>query len=101
MDPDQEQAGSNASPGQALPAWSETSLSRQAPRNSSQQLPPAADIVLRISPAAGSATFGYILIAENKRHQQDAITAYFGSAGREVTVLPCPYFANFLTEHSL
>ncbi len=101
MDPDQEQAGSNASPGQAPPAWSEASLGQQAPRNSSQQLPPAADIVLRISPAAGSATFGYILVAENERHQQDAITAYFDSAGREVTVLPCPYFANFLTEHSL
>ncbi len=101
MDPDQEQAGSNASLGQAPPAWSEASLGQQAPHNSSQQLPPAADIVLQISPAAGSAMFGYILVAENKHHQQDAITAYFDSAGREVTVLPCPYFANFLTKHSL
>jgi hypothetical protein len=101
IDPNQEQASSNVSPSQASPAWSEAGLGQQAPRNSSQQLPPAADIFLRISPAAGSATFGYIFIAENKCHQQDAITAYFYSAGREVMVHPCPYFANFLTEHSL
>jgi hypothetical protein len=39
-------------------------------------------ILLRISPAAGSATFGYIYIAEDERHQpEDAITAYFNSVG--------------------
>jgi hypothetical protein len=64
-------------------------------------LPPSSDIVLCISPAAGSATFGYILIAKNKRHQENAISAYFKSAGREITVLRCPNFANFLLDHSL
>jgi hypothetical protein len=64
-------------------------------------LPPSSDIVLRISPAAGSATFGYILIAVNERSQEDAIVAYFESAGREVAVLPCPNFDTFLIDHSL
>jgi len=45
--------------------------------------------MLRISPAAGSATFGYIYLADAKLRQQDAITAYFDSAGRSVTALPC------------
>jgi hypothetical protein len=64
-------------------------------------MPPSSDIVLCISLAAGSATFGYILIAVNERHLEDAIVAYFESAGREVTVLPCPNFATFLIDHSL
>ncbi len=59
-------------------------------------------IVLRISPAAGSATFGYIYIAEDKpRHPEDAITANFNSAGREVTVLPCPDVDTFMAKYSL
>lgn len=101
MDPEQEQA---------LPAaWSEASpslhrspsgTSRASSCNSSQQLQPELDIVLRISPASGFATFG-ILIAETERHLQDAITAHYDSVGRVVTVLPCPHFANFLTDHSL
>jgi hypothetical protein len=33
--------------------------------------------------------------------QQDAITAYFDSAGRSVTVLPCPDFDSFLADTSL
>jgi hypothetical protein len=97
MDPDQNRADFNASPGRAPSAALRTSS-----RNSSQQLPPSSDIVHRISPAAGSAIFlGYILIAENERHQENAISAYFENAGREVTVLPCPNFANFLSDHSL
>jgi hypothetical protein len=59
MDPDQD-CDFNASPGCAPSAASRTSS-----RNSSQQFPPSSDIVLRISPAAGSAIFGYILITEN------------------------------------
>jgi hypothetical protein len=39
--------------------------------------------------------------AENECHQENAISAYFENAGREVTVLPCPNFANFLLDHSL
>jgi hypothetical protein len=95
MDPDQDH-DFNASPGRAPSAASRTSS-----RNSSQQLPPSSDIVLRISPAAGSTIFGYILIAENERHQENAISAFFENTGREVTVLPCPNFANFLLDHSL
>ena len=57
--------------------------------------------MLRISPAAGSATFGYIYLAEAELHHQDTITAYFDSAGQEVTVLPCPDFDSFLVDISL
>ncbi len=64
------------------------------------ELPPSSDIVLCISPAAGSTIFGYILIAENKHHQENLISAYFKKAGRKVTVLPCPNFAIFLLDHS-
>jgi hypothetical protein len=59
------------------------------------------NIMLRISPAAGSATFGYIYLAEAKLCHQDAITAYFDSAGRSVTVLPYPDFDSFLANTSL
>ena len=55
----------------------------------------------RISPAAGSATFGYIYLAEAELHYQDVITAYFDSAGWSVTVLPCPDFDSFLADTSL
>jgi hypothetical protein len=64
-------------------------------------LPPSFDIVLRISPTAGSAIFGYILIAKNKGHKEKAISAYFKNAGHEVTILPCPNFTKFLVDHSL
>jgi hypothetical protein len=71
-------------------------------KSSSQQLHPTTSIALCISLAAGSATFGYIYIAEGKCHQaEDAITAYFSSAGREVTILPCPDFDTFMANYSL
>jgi hypothetical protein len=54
--------------------------------------------MLRISPAAGFATFGYIYLAEAELRHQDAITAYFDSAGWEVTVFPCPDFDSFITD---
>jgi len=57
--------------------------------------------MLRISPAAGSATFGYIYLADAELRQQDAITAYFDSAWRSVTALPCPNFESFLADTSL
>jgi len=57
--------------------------------------------MLRISPAVGSATFGYIYLADAELRQQDAITAYFESAGRSVTALPCPDFDSFLADTSL
>jgi hypothetical protein len=104
MDPDQEPVDYNASQcadSIASISHATSGASRASSRNSSQQLPPALDIILCISPAAGSATFGYILVAENKRHQEGAIAIYYDSAGQEVTVLPCPNFANFLIEHSI
>jgi hypothetical protein len=67
----------------------------------SQRSPSTTNIMLRISPAASSATFGYIYLAEAELRHQDAITAYFDSAGRLVTVLPCPDFDSFLADTSL
>ncbi len=57
--------------------------------------------MLHISPAAGSATFCYIYLVEAELRHQDAITAYFDSAGWLVTVLPCPDFNSFLADTSL
>ena len=96
MHPHQDCANVIATPGCAPSPASHTSS-----RNSSHQLPLSSDIILRISPAAGSTIFGYILIAENKRHQEKAISAYFENTGHEVTILPCPNFAKFLVDHSL
>ena len=67
----------------------------------SQHSPSTTNIILHISLAAGSTTFGYIYLAEAKLHHQDAITAYFNSAGWSVTVLPCPDFDSFLAYTSL
>jgi hypothetical protein len=96
MDPHQDRADIIATPGRA-PSLALCTSSR----NSSQQLPPSSDIVLRISPAAGSAIFGCILIPENECHQEKAISAYFENTGHEVTILPCPNVAKFLVDHSL
>jgi hypothetical protein len=85
----------------ATPSCAPSLALHTSSRNSSHQLPPTSDIVLFISPTAGSAIFGYILIAKNKGHQEKAISAYFENAGREVTILPCPNFAKFLVDHSL
>ena len=64
----------------------------------SQRSPSTTNIMLCISPTAGSATFGYIYLKEAKLRHQDAITAYFDSTGRSVTVLPCPDFNSFLAD---
>ena len=63
--------------------------------------PSSNSIILRISPAAGSATFGYVYMAETEIRHRDAIIAYFDSAGREVAVLPCPDFESFIAANSL
>ena len=57
--------------------------------------------MLRISPAAGSAKFGYIYLSDTERRHEEAITAYFDSAGREVAVLPCPDFEQFIADNNL
>ncbi len=61
---------------------------RDSLRNNPPSLrsPSSNSIILRISPAAGSATFGYVYMAETELRHQDAIIAYFDSAGREVSV---------------
>lgn len=58
-------------------------------------------VLLRISPAAGSAKFGYIYLSDTERRHEEAITAYFNSAGREVAVLPCPDFEQFIADNNL
>jgi hypothetical protein len=59
------------------------------------------NIMLRISPAASSATFGYIYLTETELHNEDAITAYFDSAGWAVNVFPCPDFKIFIAKNVL
>jgi hypothetical protein len=61
----------------------------------------ASNIVLCISPASGSARFGYIYLAVNKRHLCDALAAYFAAFGCKIIVLPCPDFDFFMVIHSL
>ena len=57
--------------------------------------------MLCISPAAGSATFGYIYLSDTKWRHEAAITANFDSAGRKVAVIPCPDFEQFITDNNL
>ena len=57
--------------------------------------------MLRVSPSAGSATFGYIYLTDAERCHKDTLTAYFDSAGREVTVLPCPDFECFVVDNTI
>jgi hypothetical protein len=67
-------------------------------RDASPPQRPQADnhVMLCVSPSAGLATFGYVYLADAERRHEDALTAYFDSAGREVTVLPCPNFERFV-----
>jgi hypothetical protein len=67
----------------------------------SHRSPSTNNIILRISPAAGSATFGYIYLAETELRHEQVITAYFDSAGCEVTTIPCPNFETFIANTSL
>ena len=67
----------------------------------SQRSHAAHHVMLRVSPAAGSATFGYIYLSDTERRHETAITAYFDSTGREVAVLPCPDFEQFTADNDL
>jgi hypothetical protein len=76
--------------------------------HSSSSLPPgrlllsqAAKVIHCISPAEGSATIGYIYLATHERSHEEAITAYFDSAGREVSIIPCPDFETFMVDNHL
>ena len=57
--------------------------------------------MLRISPTADSARFGFIYLAEAELRHQEMITAYFNSAGQERAVVPCPNFKSFIADTSL
>ena len=70
------------------------------PRNDpSHPLPPP--LILRVSPASDDELPGYIYLAADELDDQEAIRAYFDSAGRTVTTLPCPNFDGFLLANSL
>ncbi len=60
-----------------------------------------AKVVLRISPLAGSVRWGFIYLAAEEHHQEDAIMAYSESAGCVVLVVPCPNFDAFMAENHL
>ncbi len=66
-----------------------------------QRSPHTNNIVLRISPASGSTTFGYFYLAETKLQNQDTISAYFDRAGREISIISCPNFDRFITDLNL
>jgi hypothetical protein len=59
------------------------------------------NIILCISPALGSTRFGYLYIAENERHLQATLMAYFGSSGCTMAVFPCPDFDALMAGHVL
>jgi hypothetical protein len=61
----------------------------------------AAKVILCISPAAGSATFGYIYLATHERPHEEANTAYFNNASHEVSVIPYPNFEAFMVNNHL
>jgi hypothetical protein len=91
-------AGSSRSHRSSSQSSLSTSLHNNPPSQRSQ---PTNYIVLCISPASGSATFGYIYLAETKLHHQDAISACFNSAGREISVIPCPDLDTFIINLNL
>jgi hypothetical protein len=88
-------AGSSCSHHSSPQSSSSTSLHNNLP---SQRSPPTNNILLRISPASGSATFGYIYLTETKLHHRNAISAYFDSTDREISVIPCPDFDTFISD---
>ena len=58
-------------------------------------------VILRISPAQDDGQFGYIHLTPGERQHQETIRAYFDSAGRKVTTLPCSDFEEFLLANYL
>ena len=58
-------------------------------------------VIIRVSPAHDGEPFGYIYLTPGERDHQETVRAYFDSAGREVTTLPCPDFDKFLLANSL
>jgi hypothetical protein len=64
-------------------------------------LAPDTNIILCISPALGSAHFGYVHVAENECHLQAALLVYFNSSNHTVSVFPCPDFDVFMANHAI
>jgi hypothetical protein len=64
-------------------------------------LAPDTNIILCISPALGSACFGYVYAAENECHLQAALMAYFDSSGCTVAVFPFPNFDAFMANNAI
>jgi hypothetical protein len=60
-----------------------------------QTIPWDSLVMLCISPHSAGGSIGYILLNPSERIHQNALLAYFDSAGRVVHVLPCPNFDNF------
>jgi hypothetical protein len=58
-------------------------------------------VIVRVSPAHDGEPFGYIYLTPGECDHQETVRAYFDSAGREVTTLPCPDFEKFLFANSL
>jgi hypothetical protein len=72
-----------------------------AGRSSQCQASDTSSIVFCISPASGSARFGYIYVATNECHLQDALMAYFDTSSRDVVIFPCTDYDSFMQNHSL
>ena len=58
-------------------------------------------VIICVSPAHDGEPFGYIYLTPREHNHQETVRAYFDSAGREVTTLPCPVFEEFILANSL
>ena len=58
-------------------------------------------VIIGVSPAHDGERFGYIYLTPGEWEHQETVRAYFDSAGRKVTTLPCPEFEKFLLASSL
>jgi hypothetical protein len=91
MDPDEDVDPSN------VVSWDHRSA--QSVDRSSHTSPPP--VIIRVSPAHDGEPFRYIYLTPGERDHQETVRAYFDSAGREVTTLPCPDFEEFFLANSL
>jgi hypothetical protein len=91
--------GSQGSP--APPARYSASRSSRCQPSLIALAPDASNIVLCVSPASGSARFGYIYLTANKRHLCNALAAYFAASNHKIVILPCCDFDSFMVNYSL
>jgi hypothetical protein len=64
-------------------------------------LAPDTNIILCISLASGSTRFSYVYIADNERHLQAALLAYFDFSGHTMAVFLCLDFDAFMADHAI